>query len=390
VRLHVFGVDFKGRNARMEARLEAVRAMLNDLMEAYGSQEYQAKIEAAADRSVVVNLVREVHFKVLPNHGIAMSVEATSGEAAKRVMAMQAFLQSGKFEPDIGSCLAYSVHLSGYSRISSLPAPKAKALATPTNARAIVVADASKQGVESKWTSSYRPPKVLWIASTWNKWSPKEMKWDGSRFVEDVTIGKTGWESFQVLVMGRWEASLYPSVRDGNPYVEYKLLGPDSKGHGRNFTIGRHPRDAMRPGDRLKVAVDVDAKGAARRVSWKLEEGQTTAGRFIPQLNGMQLLAKEDQIVGKWQYGTKPNIYQISKAKDGSFRFEGPHAGGRVTGELKAEGLWIQADLVNASGVVVGVIRLSYLKDDDTMISNFRNASKQEWGKDIAAKRSEQ
>ena len=36
-----------------------------------------------------------------------------------------------------------------------------------------------------------------------------------------------------------WERTLYPSCRDGNPFVQHQLMGPDGKGHGRNWTVAQ-------------------------------------------------------------------------------------------------------------------------------------------------------
>jgi len=248
-----------------------------------------------------------------------------------------------------------------------------------------MLAEGGKKAVESKWTSSYRPPKALYVAATWNNWAPSEMKWDGFKFVEEVTIGKTRWESFQILVMGRWEASFYPSVKDGCPYIEYKLMGPDAKGHGRNFSMGRHPKDAMRTGDRVSVIVECDAKGAARLVTWKRLDG-TGKGRFVPQYAGQMLVKMEACILGRWQYGSKE--YKVSKTKEGGLRFDGPHQGGVVSGNLFPAGNYLQADLLNENGSLAGTIRLTYWREDDQMVSNFRNLARTEWGKDIYARRS--
>ncbi|CAJ1452996.1 unnamed protein product, partial [Effrenium voratum] len=51
------------------------------------------------------------------------------------------------------------------------------------------------------------------------------MKWDGSKFYHIFQVGAGGWESFQLLVDGRWEQCVYPSIPDGCPFVEYDLLG---------------------------------------------------------------------------------------------------------------------------------------------------------------------
>eukprot|EP00913_Durusdinium_trenchii_P024047 g22585.t1 len=95
-----------------------------------------------------------------------------------------------------------------------------------------------------------------------------EMKWDGSKFYQVFQVGTNGWESFQLLVGGRWEECVYPSIADGCPFVKYELRGPDNKGHGKNWTVGRHPEDPAKAGHRIRVAVSVNAQGLPKELLW--------------------------------------------------------------------------------------------------------------------------
>lgn len=105
------------------------------------------------------------------------------------------------------------------------------------------------------------------------------MKWDGSKFYHTFQVGANGWESFQLLIDGRWEQCVYPSVADACPFVEYRLLGPDNRGHGKNWTVGRHPEDSAKTGERVRLAVAVNSQGLPKQVSWRKEVRRTPPQR---------------------------------------------------------------------------------------------------------------
>jgi len=96
------------------------------------------------------------------------------------------------------------------------------------------------------------------------------MAFDGNSFVHSVMVSRRGEESFQLLLEGRWDAVCYPSVPDAGPAVRHIVLGPDAKGHGRNWTIGRHAEDAVLPGDVCNITVAVDPDGVPTSVSWEV------------------------------------------------------------------------------------------------------------------------
>jgi len=106
------------------------------------------------------------------------------------------------------------------------------------------------------------------IAGTWNNFSPTPMVWDGSAFVHTVQLGQNSWESFQILANGSWENTFYPDMVDGNPHTPHRLLGPDHQGHGRNWTVGRHPDDAGEPGKLYTVELRIGTNGQPESVTW--------------------------------------------------------------------------------------------------------------------------
>eukprot|EP00435_Cladocopium_sp_Y103_P044435 s504_g12.t1 len=121
--------------------------------------------------------------------------------------------------------------------------------------------------------------KFYKIVGTWDDFKGNEMQWDGANFFFIVTLSSQAlvisqiqleWDSFQILEDGSWERTLYPSCRDGNPFVQHQLMGPDGKGHGRNWTgtqlrwtIGRHEEDAG------KVELRPDMVGRPSSVTWR-------------------------------------------------------------------------------------------------------------------------
>ncbi|CAE7519507.1 unnamed protein product [Symbiodinium sp. CCMP2592] len=239
---------------------------------------------AAPDRKTALQVIREVHCNVLPCHGYVLPEDGEDLEVSKKVQQMQGFLQSGKVDLKVAEALDYTVLLSGYGRLLSkplvTPGSHGKQKATAVSQRALVVlSEDSQQAVRETWTHSHRPPKSLWVASTWNKFEPKEMKWDGSKFYHAFQVGANGWESFQLLIDGRWEQCVYPSVADACPFVEYRLLGPDNRGHGKNWTVGRHPEDSAKTGERVRLAVAVNSQGLPRQVSWRKEVRRTPPQR---------------------------------------------------------------------------------------------------------------
>jgi len=96
------------------------------------------------------------------------------------------------------------------------------------------------------------------------------MRWDGGAYVHPVTVGESGWESFQLLVGGSWVATLYPSVADANPFEAWELHGPDARGHGKNWQMGKRAVEPVAPGSRFVVLVGLTAEGCVGTVKWRL------------------------------------------------------------------------------------------------------------------------
>lgn len=133
-----------------------------------------------------------------------------------------------------------------------------------------------------------QPHQRYHIVGTWCGFKPQAMDWNGTHFVHDLSIGAAGWESFQILLEGDWRRTLYPSVPFAGPYDHHILLGPDQKGHGKNWSIGLpNPepgeKNAAKLGQRYRVVLRVNHGGVAQEVFWEflgVEEPNCKAGGF--------------------------------------------------------------------------------------------------------------
>eukprot|EP00930_Biecheleria_cincta_P001004 TRINITY_DN10217_c1_g2_i1.p1 TRINITY_DN10217_c1_g2~~TRINITY_DN10217_c1_g2_i1.p1 ORF type:complete len:1354 (-),score=214.96 TRINITY_DN10217_c1_g2_i1:54-4115(-) len=85
---------------------------------------------------------------------------------------------------------------------------------------------------------------------------------------QEILIGKTGTESFQILLHCNWLAAVHPNVNDATMSDDHELEGPDDGGSGKYWTIGIDPTDGVSPGDHVLVFMETD-KGLPSRVHWK-------------------------------------------------------------------------------------------------------------------------
>jgi len=167
--------------------------------------------------------------------------------------------------------------LSQQNGASTKPAaPRRSAASFALSKQAANSDEAAERGVPEEQPILRK--KTFFIAGSWDKWSGvHEMKWTGSDFVYTLEIGQQAWESFQILLDGKWETTIYPSVADANPYTKYRLRGPNDKGHGKNFTIGKpHNSDVPEentatPGEHYEVAVNMDSRlNIVKKIDWRV------------------------------------------------------------------------------------------------------------------------
>mmetsp|Transcript_48954 Transcript_48954/g.141833 ORF Transcript_48954/g.141833 Transcript_48954/m.141833 type:complete len:679 (+) Transcript_48954:70-2106(+) len=107
------------------------------------------------------------------------------------------------------------------------------------------------------------------IAGTWDSWQHNDMIWMGNKFVYFVPLEDKAWQSFQILHEGDWRRTLYPSIAHANPFEKHSVMGPDDKGHGHNWTIGRHASDRGPPGTFYKVELIFDEPSDPVLVRWE-------------------------------------------------------------------------------------------------------------------------
>lgn len=130
-----------------------------------------------------------------------------------------------------------------------------------------------------------RPEPRYFVAGSWADFEPKEMIWTGRYFAHCMTVGPSGYATFQLLLDKDWKRTVYPSVKNANPYDNHTLCGPNKKGHGKNWCIGvrktEPSRYAAKSGDRFRIYLLVDGGAAAQQVVWEFlgVRGSTSAYR---------------------------------------------------------------------------------------------------------------
>mmetsp|Transcript_30122 Transcript_30122/g.64113 ORF Transcript_30122/g.64113 Transcript_30122/m.64113 type:complete len:1173 (+) Transcript_30122:59-3577(+) len=108
------------------------------------------------------------------------------------------------------------------------------------------------------------------IAGSFNNWAPQEMNYDSASktYTSAVRLGINGWESFQIVCDGDWNRVVHPDVKDGCPHEPMICCGPDDENHGKNFTIGKHAKDAGKEGMCWMVKLSLRGDGGPEKVEW--------------------------------------------------------------------------------------------------------------------------
>jgi len=119
------------------------------------------------------------------------------------------------------------------------------------------------------WPSGRTPPFKLFVAGSWNDYKPTQMQWQDGMFACPITLGPDGCENFQLLENGSWDRTLYPSAPDASALDEHGVCGPDARGHGVNWQIGKYEEEEARPRARFVIIAGLDKSGAVRLVSWQ-------------------------------------------------------------------------------------------------------------------------
>mmetsp|Transcript_49389 Transcript_49389/g.118815 ORF Transcript_49389/g.118815 Transcript_49389/m.118815 type:complete len:1314 (-) Transcript_49389:71-4012(-) len=129
---------------------------------------------------------------------------------------------------------------------------------------------AAKQAAAVKSARSSTGRKVIdpIIVGTWDDWKygePMVFDEQSSSYIVELEVGPEGRESFQVLCDGDWDLCLHPDEDDASP--RNALCGPDSDGHGKNWTIGS--TEEAPEGSVFRVVLRVSASGCAEKVEWE-------------------------------------------------------------------------------------------------------------------------
>jgi len=119
------------------------------------------------------------------------------------------------------------------------------------------------------WPADQEPPFDLWIAGDWNDFQRDEMRWQDGLFLFSIRVGEEGCTAFQLLIDGKWNMTIYPSVRDATPYEAHSVLGPDNRGHDVNWMIGKADVEEVEPGTCMLIMVMLDTAGVVRLVQWE-------------------------------------------------------------------------------------------------------------------------
>eukprot|EP00931_Biecheleriopsis_adriatica_P044569 TRINITY_DN25500_c0_g2_i1.p1 TRINITY_DN25500_c0_g2~~TRINITY_DN25500_c0_g2_i1.p1 ORF type:complete len:482 (+),score=80.62 TRINITY_DN25500_c0_g2_i1:69-1448(+) len=136
----------------------------------------------------------------------------------------------------------------------------------------------------------------------------------------------------------------------------------------------------------MRVGEDavVRSGGVAGRITQTNGHAYKVCGRWYHE-SDVEAVSLEE-LLGTWQYGSKPLEYRIVRAESGKLYYFDQKKCGVVSGILEPRGQWVQAELSSASDLTpIGVIRLAFSRKDECIVSNFKAAGKDEWGKDVVA-----
>merc|ERR1711862_394135 len=71
----------------------------------------------------------------------------------------------------------------------------------------------------SVWPAEKPPPFKFFVAGTWNDYRPEELQWEKGFFIyRGVVVSPESWDSFQLLIDGGWDMTLYPSITDASSF----------------------------------------------------------------------------------------------------------------------------------------------------------------------------
>ncbi|CAJ1427227.1 unnamed protein product, partial [Effrenium voratum] len=111
------------------------------------------------------------------------------------------------------------------------------------------------------------------LVGSWNAFEhAREMKkvdQDGKVvFQQEVTVGQSGTEAFQILLNRNWLAAVHPDKNEAIQSDGHRLLGPDDEGAEKYWAIGADPSDDLSAGSHAMIYLEL-SKGLPHRVWWQ-------------------------------------------------------------------------------------------------------------------------
>lgn len=117
------------------------------------------------------------------------------------------------------------------------------------------------------------------IVGSWSDFSdvdPMVYKPDEHAFTKEVSIGPSGFETFQILLNGNWLSIVHPnSARSSYLDTDHQVKGPDNNGRNSYWVVGKHQNDVVKPGDKIKVILKMEG-GLPRHITWGKIDAQFT------------------------------------------------------------------------------------------------------------------
>lgn len=93
------------------------------------------------------------------------------------------------------------------------------------------------------------------------------------------------------------------------------------------------------------------------------------------------------ELVGTWLYGTSSS-YHISRTLCGQLCLNEKFSSGHiVSAQLQPEGRWFKGVIMSSRGKRLGTIRLRYVEEQGTIVSNFKTSVNATWGDNIFAEK---
>lgn len=256
---------------------EECTRLQRELRDQFQIPTFQAKLKALKALDVTPtefaqkrqNLMLEVQRLILPRYGF----EGSRVGVFKMMAAMGPYVERPEFvelASEINSLLGLRSPPQTWQGLSRACARAAEDQATAEQSytsRARPIADIERGVPSNRWLGK-DPPMKLSVAGSWRDFVPDVMEWYDGSFAYPLEIGSDGWECFQLLKDGSWDAVIYPSIEEAGSKDQFEIRGPAKDGNG-NWQIGKFPEEEAAPGVFFVIKVTFDASGKVEKVWWE-------------------------------------------------------------------------------------------------------------------------